>query len=155
MSYSGVVEWTSPTPVYTSFLEEGWKTTEDTSLAFSFLTPSTSYVFSVHVVMSCNCKSGEKVTITNSTGEPTGGKQLLVFINWANHAYITYLQRYLILHQCIWISVSLSSLQKKNNKLLFFWSVSGEEPRWGERSLNIHVHHLHMHSYDVHSWRGM
>ena len=71
VSYSGVVEWISPAGVYTSFREQGWKTTDNTSLVFSPLTPSTAYVFSVVVVTSDG--QSEPVTQTVTTDRETGG----------------------------------------------------------------------------------
>ena len=82
VSYSGVVEWISPAGVYTSFREQGWKTTDNTSLVFSPLTPSTAYVFSVVVVTSDG--QSEPVTQTVTTGRETGGMVLTakcIYIN--------------------------------------------------------------------------
>ena len=72
VSYSGLVEWISPSGVFTSFREQGWKTTDNTTIIFSPLTPSTAYVFRVNVVTE-DGQSGAEVTSTVTTSSETGG----------------------------------------------------------------------------------
>lgn len=72
VSYTGLVEWTSPAGVYTTFQEQGWKMTGDTSTTFSPLTPSTEYVFSVGIVTD-DGQYGPLTTATVTTGMQSGG----------------------------------------------------------------------------------
>ena len=72
VSYYGVVYWTSPNGVYTSFPEQGWKTTDNTSIVLSLLTPSTEYMLRVGVV-SDDGQSGDEVPISVTTQKETGG----------------------------------------------------------------------------------
>ena len=77
VSYSGLVEWISPSGVFTSFREQGWKTTDNTTIIFSPLTPSTAYVFRVSVVTE-DGQSGAEATSTITTSSETGGMHNII-----------------------------------------------------------------------------
>ena len=74
VSYSGVVEWTSASGVFTSFQEHGHKVSDNTSLTISPLTPSTEYVFQVAMVTLEG--QGAEVRTVVTTEEEVGGRIL-------------------------------------------------------------------------------
>ena len=71
VSYSGMVEWTSTAGVFISFQERGQKTSDNTSLTISALTPSTEYVFQVSMVTPEG--QGAEVRTVVTTEEEVGG----------------------------------------------------------------------------------
>ena len=66
-----MVEWTSAAGVFTSFQERGQKTSDNTSLTISPLTPSTEYVFQVAMVTPEG--QGAEVRTMVTTGVEVGG----------------------------------------------------------------------------------
>ena len=66
-----MVEWTSAAEVFTSFQERGQKTSDNTSITISPLTPSTKYVFQVAMVTQEG--QGAEVRTVVTTEEEVGG----------------------------------------------------------------------------------
>ena len=66
-----MVEWTSDTGVFTSFQERSQKTSDNTSITISPLTPSTKYVFKVAMVIPEG--QGAEIRTVVTTEEEVGG----------------------------------------------------------------------------------
>ena len=75
----GVVDWTSPTGVFTSFKEQGQVTVDNTSVTISCLTPSTEYTFTVVIITSEG--QGAENTIVITTTEEDGGVCVSMSVN--------------------------------------------------------------------------
>ena len=80
-----MVEWTSAAGVFTSFQERGQKTSDNTSLTISPLTPSTEYVF--HVAMVTPEGQGAEVRTVVTTEEEVGGMIRLITLSTDIYSY--------------------------------------------------------------------
>ena len=87
-----MVEWTSAAGVFTSFQERGQKTSDNTSITISPLTPSTKYVFQVAMVTPEG--QGAEVRTVVTTEEEVGGTiSLLSTVQYGHYIYVLFLRQ--------------------------------------------------------------
>ena len=106
-----MVEWTSAAGVFTSFQERGQKTSDNTSITISPLTPSTKYVFQVAMVTQEG--QGAEVRTVVTTEEEVGGTiSLLSTVQYGHYIYVLFLTIDLIATVSLFILCSIYSADK-------------------------------------------